>query len=154
MMATDAATVAGTQEATVSNDMNDWNQQIIAEFRANEGRVGGPFDGAPMVLVTHKGAKTGTERTTPLMYLPDGDNIVIFASKAGAPDNPDWFHNLRANPDAVAEVGTDTLQVRARVAEGSERDDLWTRQKAAYPQFQEYEDATDRVIPVVVLERA
>lgn len=154
MMATDAATGAVTQEATVSNDINDWNQQIIAEFRANGGKVGGPFEGAPMVLVTHKGARTGTERTTPLMYLPDGDDIVIFASKAGAPDNPDWFHNLRANPDAVAEVGTDTLQVRARVAEGAERDDLWTRQKAAYPQFQEYEDATDRIIPVVVLERA
>ena len=135
-------------------DMNDWNQQIIAEFRANEGRVGGPFEGAPMVLVSHTGARSGTVRTTPLMYLPDGEDIVIFASKAGAPDNPDWFHNLVANPEATAEVGSDTLQVRARVAEGPERDDLWTRQKAAYPQFQGYEDATDRVIPVVVLERA
>ena len=134
-------------------DMNDWNQQIIAEFRANEGRVGGPFEGAPMVLVSHTGARSGTVRTTPLMYLPDGEDIVIFASKAGAPDNPDWFHNLVANPEATAEVGSDTLQVRARVAEGTERDDLWTRQKAAYPQFQGYEDATDRIIPVVVLER-
>ncbi len=134
-------------------DMNDWNQQIIAEFRANEGRVGGPFEGAPMVLVSHTGARSGTVRTTPLMYLPDGEDIVIFASKAGAPDNPDWFHNLVANPEATAEVGSDTLQVRARVAEGPERDDLWTRQKAAYPQFQGYEDATDRIIPVVVLER-
>jgi deazaflavin-dependent oxidoreductase (nitroreductase family) len=135
------------------NDMNDWNQQIIAEFRANEGRVGGPFEGAPMVLVTHRGARSGIERTTPLMYLPEGDDVVIFASKAGAPDNPDWFHNLVANPDASIEVGTDTVPVRARVAEGAERDDLWTRQKLAYPQFQGYEDATDRVIPVVVLER-
>jgi len=134
-------------------DMNDWNQQIIAEFRANEGRVGGPFEGAPMVLVSHTGARSGTVRTTPLMYLPDGEDIVIFASKAGAPDNPDWFHNLVANPEATAEVGSDTVQVRARVAEGTERDDLWTRQKAAYPQFQGYEDATDRIIPVVVLER-
>jgi len=134
-------------------DMNDWNQQIIAEFRANEGRVGGPFEGAPMVLESHTGARSGTVRTTPLMYLPDGEDIVIFASKAGAPDNPDWFHNLVANPEATAEVGSDTLQVRARVAEGPERDDLWTRQKAAYPQFQGYEDATDRIIPVVVLER-
>jgi deazaflavin-dependent oxidoreductase (nitroreductase family) len=134
-------------------DMNDWNQQIIAEFRANEGRVGGPFEGAPMVLVSHTGARSGTVRTTPLMYLPDGEDIVIFASKAGAPDNPDWFHTLVANPEATAEVGSDTLQVRARVAEGPERDDLWTRQKAAYPQFQGYEDATDRIIPVVVLER-
>ena len=134
-------------------DFNEWNRQIIAEFRENEGRVGGPFEGAPMVLITHKGAKTGTERTTPLMYLPNGDDIVIFASKAGAPTNPDWYHNLVANPEASAEVGTDTLTVRARVAEGAERDELWERQKTAYPQFQGYEDATDRVIPVVVLER-
>lgn len=137
----------------MSDDMNDFNQQVIAEFRANSGKVGGPFDGAPMVLVTHRGARSGIERTTPLMYLPAGDDVVIFASKAGAPDNPAWFHNLVANPDATAEVGSETYAVRARVAEGSERDDLWTRQKTAFPQFQEYEDATDRVIPVVVLER-
>jgi deazaflavin-dependent oxidoreductase (nitroreductase family) len=136
-----------------TSEMNDWNQQIIAEFRANGGKVGGPFEGAPMVLVQHKGARTGTERTTPLMYLPDGDDIVIFASKAGAPDNPDWYHNLLANPETTAELGTETVAVRARVAEGDEREDLWTRQKLAYPQFQGYEDATDRVIPVVVLER-
>ncbi len=136
-----------------TSEMNDWNQQIIAEFRANAGKVGGPFEGAPMVLVQHKGARTGTERTTPLMYLPNGDDIVIFASKAGAPDNPDWYHNLLAHPETTAELGTETVAVRARVAEGDERDDLWTRQKAAYPQFQGYEDATDRIIPVVVLER-
>ena len=136
-----------------TSEMNDWNQQIIAEFRANAGKVGGPFEGAPMVLVQHKGARTGTERTTPLMYLPNGDDVVIFASKAGAPDNPDWYHNLLANPETTAELGTETVAVRARVAQGDERDDLWTRQKQAYPQFQGYEDATDRVIPVVVLER-
>jgi deazaflavin-dependent oxidoreductase (nitroreductase family) len=138
----------------MSDDMNDWNQQIIAEFRANDGKVGGPFEGAPMVLVSHRGARSGIERTTPLMYLPDGDDIVIFASKAGAPDNPDWYHNLVANPDATAELGSETVSVRARVAQGDERDELWGRQKAAYPQFQEYENSTDRVIPVVVLERA
>ena len=137
----------------MSEDMNDWNQQIIAEFRANGGVVGGPFEGAPMVLVTHRGARSGTERTTPLVYLADGDDVVIFASKAGAPTNPDWFHNLVANPDATIEVGTETLAVRARVAEGDERDQLFERQKAASPQFAEYEKATDRVIPVVVLER-
>jgi deazaflavin-dependent oxidoreductase (nitroreductase family) len=136
-----------------TDEMNDWNQQIIAEFRANSGKVGGPFEGAPMVLVQHRGARTGTERTTPLMYLPDGDDVVIFASKGGAPDNPDWYHNLLANPETTAELGTETVAVRARVAEGDEREDLWTRQKLAYPQFQAYEDATDRVIPVVVLER-
>jgi deazaflavin-dependent oxidoreductase (nitroreductase family) len=138
----------------MSNDMNDWNQQIIAEFRANGGVVGGPFEGAPMVLVTHRGARSGTERTTPLVYLADGDDVVLFASKAGAPTNPDWFHNLVANPDATIEVGTETVAVRARVAEGAERDELFERQKAASPQFAEYEKATDRVIPVVVLERA
>ncbi len=138
----------------MADDMNDWNQQVIAEFRANGGKVGGPFEGAPMVLLDHTGARTGTVRTTPLMALVDGDDLVIFASKAGAPDNPDWFHNLVANPDATVEFGTERFAVRARVAEGAERDDLWTRQKTAYPQFQGYEDSTSRVIPVVVLERA
>ena len=138
----------------MSDDMNDWNQQIIAEFRENGGKVGGPFEGAPMVLVTHTGARTGTQRTTPLMAQLAADDLVIFASKAGAPDNPDWYHNLVANPDATVEYGTDTFPVRARVAQGDERDELWTKQKTAYPQFQGYEDSTDRVIPVVVLERA
>ncbi len=135
-------------------DPNDWNTQIIAEFREHGGKVGGPFEGAPMVLLNHKGARSGTERTTPLMYLPNGDDIVIFASKAGAPTNPDWYHNLRAHPEVTADLGTETVPVRARVAEGAERDELWERQKTAYPQFQGYEDATERVIPVVVLERA
>ena len=138
----------------MSDDMNDWNQQIIAEFRANGGKVGGPFEGAPMVLVTHTGAKTGTQRTTPLMAQERGDDLVVFASKAGAPDNPDWYHNLVANPTATVEYGTDTFPVTARVAEGDERDELWTAQKAAYPQFQGYEEATTRTIPVVVLERS
>ncbi|WP_426572539.1 nitroreductase family deazaflavin-dependent oxidoreductase [Aquihabitans sp. McL0605] len=133
--------------------MNDWNQQIIAEFRANEGKVSGPFEGAPMVIVSHAGARTGTVRLTPLMALVEGDSLVIFASKGGAPDNPDWFHNLVANPDTTVEYGTESFPVRARVAEGDEREDLWTRQKLAYPQFQGYEDATDRIIPVVVLDR-
>lgn len=138
----------------MSDDMNDWNQQIIAEFRANQGKVGGPFEGAPMVLVHHKGAKTGTERVTPLMAQVAGDSLVIFASKAGAPDNPDWYYNLKANPDTAVEFGADTFPVTAREAEGDERDALWTTQKQEWPQFQGYEDATDRVIPVVVLDRA
>jgi deazaflavin-dependent oxidoreductase (nitroreductase family) len=138
----------------VADDMNDWNQQIIAEFRANDGKVGGPFEGAPMVLVTHQGAKTGTERTTPLMAQVRGDDLVIFASKAGAPDNPDWYHNLLANPNPTIEYGSETFTATARVAEGDEREELWTAQKTAWPQFQGYEDATDRVIPVVVLERS
>lgn len=133
--------------------MNDWNQQIIAEFRANDGVVGGPFEGAPMVLVHHTGAKTGTERVTPLMAQLKGDDLVIFASKGGAPDNPDWYHNLLANPETTVEYGTDTFAVKARVAEGDEREQLWTKQKTEWPQFQGYEDSTTRTIPVVVLER-
>jgi deazaflavin-dependent oxidoreductase (nitroreductase family) len=133
--------------------MNDWNQQIIAEFRDNAGVVGGMFEGAPMVLLTSTGAKSGQPRVSPLMAQLSGDDIVIFASKGGAPTHPDWYFNLRANPEATLEYGTDTFPVKARVAEGDEREDLWTRQKTAYPQFQGYEDATTRVIPVIVLER-
>ena len=133
--------------------MKDWNQQVIEEFRANAGNVSGPFEGAPMVILTSTGAKSGEPRENPVMALLDGDDIVIFASKGGAPTNPDWYHNLLANPEATVEIGTETLAVRAREATGDERDALWTRQKATYPQFQGYEDGTSRVIPVIVLER-
>lgn len=135
------------------SDMNDFNQQIIDEFRASKGRVGGGFEGAPMVLVHHTGAKSGTERVTPLMYQALDGSWAIFASKGGAPDNPAWFHNLKANPDTIVEIGEDTIDVRARVAEGDERDTIWTKQKRDFPNFAEYEQNTDRVIPVVVLER-
>lgn len=134
--------------------MNDFNTQIIEEFRANDGVVGGPFEGAPMVLVHHTGAKSGTERVTPLVYQADGDRWVVFASKAGAPTNPDWFHNLVANPDTSIEVGADTVDVTATVAEGDEHDRLWTTQKEQMPGFAEYEEkAQGRRIPVVVLSR-
>jgi deazaflavin-dependent oxidoreductase (nitroreductase family) len=132
---------------------NDWNDKIIAEFRANEGKVGGPFEGAPMVILTSTGAKTGKPHTNPLMYLPDGDRVVVFASMGGAPDNPQWFNNLVANPDATAEVGTEKFKVRAVVTEGEERDRLFEEQKKRYPQFAEYEANTTRTIPVVALER-
>ena len=139
----------------MSDDMNDFNTGVIAEFRDNAGKVGGPFEGAPMVLLHHTGAKSGVERVTPLMYRPDGDRIVIFASKAGAPDNPAWFHNLVANPETTIEIGDETgVAVRAEVLEGEERDRVWNAQKAAVPQFAEYElSAGDRVIPVVALDR-
>ncbi len=134
-------------------DMNDWNQQIIDEFRANDGVVGGQFEGAPMVLVHHFGAKTGTERVTPLVYQADGDAYVVFGSKGGAPTHPHWYLNLVANPDTVIEVGADTVPVRARVAEGDERERLWTRQKELMPGFADYEQsAGDREIPVIVLD--
>ena len=99
--------------------MSDWNDSIIAEFRANAGKVGGPFAGAPLLLLHTKGAKTGLERVSPVMYRAVPDGWAVFASKAGAPTNPDWYHNLLADPRASIEVGTDTVQVKARVAEGA-----------------------------------
>lgn len=137
------------------SDMNDWNAKIIEEFRANEGRVGGPFEGAPMILVHHRGAKSGTERVTPLVYFPQDDaKIVIIASKAGAPTNPDWYHNLKAHPDVDVEVGTEKFGVHVAEVEGAERDEIWTRAVAANPGFGEYQEKTTRVIPVLVLTRA
>lgn len=134
--------------------MSDWNQKIIEEFRANGGKVGGQFEGAPLLLLHTTGAKTGTERVSPVMYQQDGDRLVVFASKAGAPTNPDWYHNVRANPDVTVEVGTETIAARARVAEGEERERLWSRQKAEWPGFADYEKKTSRTIPVVILEPA
>ena len=133
--------------------MSDWNAKIIDEFRANAGKVGGYFEGATMLLLHHTGAKTGTERVNPLVYLPHDDDFVIFASKGGADTNPDWLHNLRANPEATVEVGTETIRVKAREAEGDERDQLWEAVKAYRSGFADYEQKTSRVIPAVVLER-
>jgi deazaflavin-dependent oxidoreductase (nitroreductase family) len=133
-------------------DANDWNRNVIEEFRTNDGVVGGMFEGKPLLLLHHTGAKTGTERVNPLVYLRDGDRYVIFASKAGAPTSPDWYHNLLANPSTTIEVGIQTIPVTARVADGTEREQLWATQKDVAPQFAEYEAKTDRVIPVIVLE--
>jgi deazaflavin-dependent oxidoreductase (nitroreductase family) len=134
--------------------MNDFNRAIIEEFRANEGRVGGPFEGAPVLLLTSTGAKSGEQRTTPVVYLLDGERMVIFASKGGAPTNPAWYHNLRANPSASVEVGPDTLHVNAVVTAGEERQRLFDRQAERYPQFADYASKTSREIPVVALEPA
>ena len=134
-------------------DMMDFNKQVITEFRANAGKVGGNFAGASMLLLTAKGAKSGEERTTPLVCSQDGDRLVIIASKAGAPEHPAWYHNLRANPEATVEFGTETFLAKARVAEGAERDRLYAAQAAIMPTFNEYQQKTTRVIPVVVLER-
>jgi deazaflavin-dependent oxidoreductase (nitroreductase family) len=114
--------------------------------------VGGFFEGKPVVLLHHTGAKSGAERVSPLMYSTDGDRVLIFASKGGAPTNPDWFHNLRANPDTEIEIGTERRAVRAVEVTGADRDRLWEQQKAEYPQFAEYEQATTRTIPVIALE--
>jgi deazaflavin-dependent oxidoreductase (nitroreductase family) len=134
--------------------MSDWNSQIIEEFRANAGKVGGQFEGAPLLLLHSTGAKTGQARVNPIMYLADGDNLVVFASKAGAPTSPDWYHNLVANPRASVEIEDRTVNVVARVADAETRERLWTQQKSLYPGFADYEAKTTREIPVVVLEPA
>ena len=135
-------------------DFHAFNRGVIEEFRASEGRVGGPFAGAPMVLVTHRGAKSGKEYTTPLVHTRDGDALVIIASKGGAPDDPQWFRNIVANPDVTVEVGTERYAATARVAEGDERDRLFRAQADLMPNFDEYASKTSRRIPVVVLERS
>jgi deazaflavin-dependent oxidoreductase (nitroreductase family) len=132
--------------------MTDFNGKIIEEFRANEGKVGGPFEGAPLLLLHTVGAKSGQPRVNPMMYqrLPGG--YAVFASKGGAPVNPDWYHNVLAHPQVTAEIGTGTLEFLARVAEGEERDRIWTAWKAANPGFADYERKTTRQIPVIILE--
>jgi deazaflavin-dependent oxidoreductase (nitroreductase family) len=135
-------------------EVRDFNRKVIEEFRANGGRVGGPFEGAPLLLLTTTGAKSGRAYTTPVMYLPDGERMVVFASKGGAPTNPAWFHNLVANPDATVELGDDEFPVRAIVTSGEERERLFSRQAELYTQFADYAHKTAREIPVVALQRA
>ncbi|TMR23926.1 nitroreductase family deazaflavin-dependent oxidoreductase [Nonomuraea turkmeniaca] len=130
---------------------NEFNQQIIDEFRANEGRVGGMFEGSPLVLLTTTGAKSGRAVTTPVMYLMDGERYVVIASNAGADNHPAWYHNLLATPEATVEVGTETFEAKAAFIEGEERDRLYARMVAQAPGFAEYEAKTSRRIPVVAL---
>jgi deazaflavin-dependent oxidoreductase (nitroreductase family) len=136
-----------------TKEVSDWNSNIIDEFRDNEGKVGGMFEGAPLLLLHHVGAKTETERVTPLMYQALDGGYAVFASKAGADTNPDWLHNVKANPETKVEVGAEIVAVMARVAEGDEHDRIWSKQKQDWPQFAKYENKTARdVIPVVILE--
>lgn len=135
------------------NDMHDWNMAVISEFRANGGQVGGQFEGAPLLLLHTRGAKSGQERVNPMMYQDLGSGrFAVFASYAGMDVHPAWFHNLVANPDVTAEIGNQERNFRARVADVDEREPIWTKQKSNYPGFAEYEAKTDRVIPVVILE--
>jgi deazaflavin-dependent oxidoreductase (nitroreductase family) len=138
--------------------VNKMNVGIIEEFRANGGQLSGGFAGRPMILLTIKGRKSGQERTTPLVYLPvsgaNGDRVFVFASKGGAPDDPDWYKNLVANPDVTVEIGDEKYAARAVVITGPERDELFARQMAEAEQFRTYQTNTTRVIPVVELVRA
>jgi len=134
-------------------DWNEFNRTVVDEFRQAAGKVSGMFEGAPMILITHKGAKSGTEYTTPLVYTRSGDDYVIIASKGGSPEHPQWFRNLVASPDVTVEVGTERFPARARVAEGEERARLYRAQADQMSNFDEYAKATTREIPVVVLER-
>lgn len=135
-------------------DMKDFNNQVIAEFRANGGKVGGMFEGAPMILVTTTGAKSGQPRVAPLVYTTDGDRIVIIASKGGAPTHPDWYHNIVANPEITVEVGGETFPARAEIAPEPERTRLFNAQADLMPNFAEYQKNTDRTIPVITISRA
>ncbi len=134
--------------------MDDFNAKVIEEFRANDGKVGGNFEGAPLLLLHSTGAKSGETRLHPVMYLEDGDRYVIFASKAGADTHPAWYHNLKANPDASIEIGPDTVEVVAVEATGDERDELFDRQAGNFSQFGEYAEKTSRTIPVMLLTPA
>ncbi|HYY11311.1 MAG TPA: nitroreductase family deazaflavin-dependent oxidoreductase [Kineosporiaceae bacterium] len=133
--------------------MSDWNTKIVEEFRANGGKVGGPFEGAPMILVHHLGRKSGTERVNPLVYFPDGGSMVIIASAGGAPKHPDWYHNLAAVDRTTVEVGTETFEASVAEIEGDERAALWEQIKTAMPGFAEYEKTANRTIPLFRLQR-
>ena len=137
----------------MTSDANDMNARIIEEFRGNAGKVGGPFEGRNMLLLHSIGAKSGAQRINPLVYQAIDGSFAVFASKGGAPTNPGWYHNLVANPEVTIEVGIETVPVTARVADTEERDQIWTREKQAIATFADYEAATTRIIPVVVLER-
>ena len=135
------------------SDVNDWNKNVIAEFRENEGKVGGQFEGAPVLLLHTTGAKSGIERVNPMMYLVEDDKIYVFASFAGADNHPDWFHNLKANDTVTIKQGTEEYEATAVEVSRSERDRVYAIQAERFPGFAEYEKKTTRVIPVVELVR-
>jgi deazaflavin-dependent oxidoreductase (nitroreductase family) len=136
-----------------TTDTRSFNERIIDEFRANGGVVGGPFEGASMVLLTTTGAKSGQPRVSPLVYFTDGDRMIIVASKGGAPTNPDWYHNLVANPGVTIEAGTEKFPARATVVAEPERTQLFERIAASNPGFAKYQQKTTRAIPIIALKR-
>ncbi len=134
-------------------DRNDWNRQTIEAFRANGGKVGGIWEGKPLLLLTTTGAKSGGRLTSALMYLREDDRLLVFASKGGAPTNPDWYHNLLAHPELTVEVGNETYDAIATPVTGEERDRIYARWAEMYPQYGEYQRNTTRKIPVIALQR-
>jgi deazaflavin-dependent oxidoreductase (nitroreductase family) len=135
------------------SDPNEWNKQVIDEFRANDGKVGGYFENVTVLLLHTTGAKSGLPRVNPRVTMPDDDRYIIMASKGGHPTNPDWYYNLVANPEVTVEVGTDKFEALAMVTEGSKREALFTKMSTRYPMFAEYQEKTTRMIPVIVLTR-
>jgi deazaflavin-dependent oxidoreductase (nitroreductase family) len=131
--------------------MSDWNAGIIDEFRANDGKVGGMFEGAPLLILHTTGAKSGAHRESPLMYLNQDESIFVFASKAGADSHPDWYYNLKANPSVSIELGADRIDKTATEVNREERDTVYAEQADRFPQFAEYASGTDRIIPVIEL---
>jgi deazaflavin-dependent oxidoreductase (nitroreductase family) len=132
--------------------MNDFNQTVIEEFRSNGGKTSGELAGMPLLLLITVGAKSKQTRINPLAYTKDGDNYIIIASKGGAPTNPDWFHNIVANPEVTIEVGSERFQAHATIPEGAERDRLYDQMATQLPNFAEYQRNTTRRIPIVVLK--
>ena len=144
----------GGSPRPAASTVGDFNAKIVDEYRANGGRLWGMFAGSDLLLLHHTGAKSGIQRVSPLAYQRIGESFAVFASRAGSTANPDWYHNVVANPDTLIEIGSETIVVRARVAEPAERDVIWERQKKRVPQFAEYErKAAPRKIPVIVLDR-
>ena len=137
-----------------TTDYNEFNRQLIEEFRANGGKVSGMFAGAPLLLLTTTGARSGQPRIAPLVYTTDNSRVVVIASKGGAPTHPDWFYNVRANPEVTVELGTETFPARATIVKGPERQRLFDQMAAQMPNFAEYQRNTTRQLPVIVLERA
>ena len=144
---------SGSQSSHAARAMNDRNAAIIDEFRANGGKVGGSFEGAPVLLLHTTGAKSGAQRVNPMMYLEQSGRNFVFASKAGADTHPDWFHNLRANPEVSVEIGVEHVAATAVVLDGEDRDRIYAEQVARSPGFGDYQNKTARVIPVVELVR-
>src|SRR5437660_12446040 len=129
--------------------ISDWNAGVIQEFPKNRGKVGGYFEGAPLLLINHTGARIRKIRINPVMYLKDGDRYLVFASKGGADTHPDWYHNLKAHPDVKIEVGDETIDVTAEEIKSPERDRLYKKQASLYPQFAQYQQKTNRIITVI-----